>query len=74
MADTVGFEPTKELPLYTLSKRAPSTARPRVRTVFVRISLSENRRTSPLPRPATHRVNSLGGRVRERAGTASIKN
>ena len=31
MADTVGFEPTKELPLYTLSRRAPSTTRPRVR-------------------------------------------
>ena len=28
MAERVGFEPTKELPLYTLSKRAPSTTRP----------------------------------------------
>ena len=24
----MGFEPMKELPLYTLSKRAPSTTRP----------------------------------------------
>ncbi len=31
MADTVGFEPTIESPLYTLSRRAPSTTRPRVR-------------------------------------------
>jgi hypothetical protein len=31
VAETVGFEPTKELPLYTLSRRAPSTTRPRLR-------------------------------------------
>ena len=31
MADRVGFEPTRRLPAYTLSKRAPSTARPPVR-------------------------------------------
>jgi cyclophilin family peptidyl-prolyl cis-trans isomerase len=34
MADTVGFEPTIESPLYTLSRRAPSTTRPRVRRCF----------------------------------------
>ena len=28
MAERMGFEPMKELLLYTLSKRAPSTARP----------------------------------------------
>ncbi len=28
MAERAGFEPAKELPLYTLSKRAPSTTRP----------------------------------------------
>ena len=28
MAERMGFEPMKEFPLYTLSKRAPSTARP----------------------------------------------
>ena len=28
MAERMGFEPMKELPLYTLSKRAPSTTRP----------------------------------------------
>jgi uncharacterized protein YqcC (DUF446 family) len=34
LAETVGFEPTIELPLYTLSKRAPSTTRPRLRMPF----------------------------------------
>ena len=28
LAERVGFEPTKELPLYTLSKRALSTTQP----------------------------------------------
>ena len=28
MAERMGFEPMKELLLYTLSKRAPSTTRP----------------------------------------------
>ena len=28
MAERMGFEPMKEFPLYTLSKRAPSTTRP----------------------------------------------
>jgi hypothetical protein len=31
MAERVGFEPTLELPLNTLSKRAPSTTRPSLR-------------------------------------------
>ena len=31
VAETVGFEPTIESPLYTLSRRAPSTTRPRLR-------------------------------------------
>ena len=31
MAERVGFEPTIELPLYTLSRRAPSTTRPPLR-------------------------------------------
>src|SRR5207302_4222076 len=31
MAEGVGFEPTMELPPYTLSRRAPSTARPPLR-------------------------------------------
>jgi hypothetical protein len=34
MAETVGFEPTIESPLYTLSRRAPSTTRPRLRIPF----------------------------------------
>ena len=32
MAERVGFEPTVEFPLHTLSKRAPSTARTSLRT------------------------------------------
>ena len=28
MAERVGFEPTRQFPAYTLSKRAPSTTRP----------------------------------------------
>src|SRR5438552_15966371 len=31
MAERVGFEPTVEFPLHTLSKRAPSTTRPSLR-------------------------------------------
>ena len=31
MAEREGFEPSIEFPLYTLSKRAPSTARPSLR-------------------------------------------
>jgi hypothetical protein len=34
LAETVGFEPTIESPLYTLSRRAPSTTRPRLRNPF----------------------------------------
>ena len=30
MAETVGFEPTRRFPAYTLSRRAPSTTRPRL--------------------------------------------
>ena len=32
MAEGAGFEPAIGLPLYTLSRRAPSTARPPLRT------------------------------------------
>ena len=32
MAEGAGFEPAMELPPYTLSRRAPSTARPPLRT------------------------------------------
>jgi hypothetical protein len=31
MAERVGFEPTVEFPLHTLSKRAPSASRPSLR-------------------------------------------
>ena len=34
MAERMGFEPMIELPLYTLSKRAPSTTRPPLRISF----------------------------------------
>ena len=30
VAETVGFEPTRRSPAYTLSRRAPSTTRPRL--------------------------------------------
>ena len=33
MAENKGFEPSNGLPRYTLSKRAPSTARPILRTI-----------------------------------------
>jgi hypothetical protein len=35
MAERVGFEPTLEFPLNTLSKRAPSTTRPSLHGVVV---------------------------------------
>jgi hypothetical protein len=34
MAERVGFEPTLEFPLNTLSKRAPSATRPSLQGVF----------------------------------------
>ena len=37
MAERMGFEPMKGFPLYTLSKRAPSTTRPPLR-LFKKIS------------------------------------
>ena len=30
MAETVGFEPTRQFPAYSLSRGAPSTTRPRL--------------------------------------------
>ena len=41
----MGFEPMKELPLYTLSKRAPSTTRPPLHLYFIKNSkiIIENR-------------------------------
>ena len=36
MAERMGFEPMKELLLYTLSKRAPSTARPPLHQSFLK--------------------------------------
>ena len=35
MAERVGFEPTVEFPLHTLSKRAPSTTRPSLRVLRI---------------------------------------
>ena len=34
MAERMGFEPMKEFPLYTLSKRAPSTTRPPLQNTY----------------------------------------
>ncbi len=41
MAERMGFEPMKELLLYTLSKRAPSTTRPPLQYIK-KITLSLN--------------------------------
>ena len=35
----MGFEPMKELPLYTLSKRAPSTTRPPLLKINIIVKL-----------------------------------
>ena len=34
MAEREGFEPSKRFPVYTLSKRAPSTTRPPLQNIF----------------------------------------
>ena len=36
LAERVGFEPTVEFPLHTLSKRAPSTTRPSLRLFTIK--------------------------------------
>ena len=38
MAERMGFEPMKEFPLYTLSKRAPSTTRPPLQKDYYKIN------------------------------------
>ena len=43
MAERVGFEPTLEFPLNTLSKRAPSTTRPSLRRGHFRIACTKKR-------------------------------
>ncbi len=35
MAERMGFEPMKELPLCTLSKRVPSTAQPSLQQLII---------------------------------------
>ena len=35
MAEREGFEPSKRFPVYTLSKRAPSTTRPPLQSIFL---------------------------------------
>ena len=37
MAERVGFEPTIELPLYSISNAAPSTTRPSLRVIITLI-------------------------------------
>lgn len=41
MAERVGFEPTLEFPLNTLSKRAPSTTRPPLLGMVVYLNLTQ---------------------------------
>ncbi len=41
LAERVGFEPTLELPLNTLSKRAPSATRPSLRARGCRVILAD---------------------------------
>src|ERR1700738_3984019 len=48
MAERVGFEPTLEFPLNTLSKRAPSTTRPPLPGMVVFLNLAQ--RQAPLAR------------------------
>src|SRR5947209_13386226 len=47
MAEREGFEPSIEFPLYTLSKRAPSTTRPSLRKRARASSLQFNKRSLP---------------------------
>jgi hypothetical protein len=65
MAEGVGFEPTRRLPVYTLSRRAPSAARTSLR-VLERSSMAEGVGFEP-----TRRVNaySLSRRARSTAPT-----
>ncbi len=44
LAEREGFEPSIEFPLYTLSKRAPSTTRPSLRGVEERFCAGRNAR------------------------------
>src|SRR5690606_579575 len=44
VADREGFEPSIELPLYTRSRRAPSTTRPPVHSTWARMRPGRNRR------------------------------
>ena len=41
MAERMGFEPMKELILYTLSKRAPSATRPPLLTYIIKNKLTQ---------------------------------
>jgi hypothetical protein len=49
MAERVGFEPTLEFPLNTLSKRAPSATRPSLRR-FGKVLQDDEQGVGPLPR------------------------
>ena len=40
MAERMGFEPLKELLLYTLSKRAPSTTQPSLQYLIVKLIIN----------------------------------
>ena len=55
MAERVGFEPTLEFPLNTLSKRAPSTTRPSLLRLFYlfEFNIPGQGDALPLPRHGT---------------------
>ena len=44
----MGFEPMKEFPLYTLSKRAPSTTRPPLQKDYYKINFLNFERLSTI--------------------------
>src|SRR5262245_53103744 len=71
MAEREGFEPSIEFPLYTLSKRAPSTTRPSLLVdCFLRITWG---REVPLRRSRSegdlHHVAAIPGRRRSPRGS-----
>jgi hypothetical protein len=52
LAEGVGFEPTIRLPVYTLSKRAPSATRPSLRVTGVGANIEGGRRLASATRLA----------------------
>ena len=65
LAERVGFEPTIRFPVYTLSKRAPSTARPS-------LQLGKNRIESPAQTVVYHPGGESHGIVVEASGYETL--